>query len=169
MRMLAGDVIKALDEKGAMVGTEPAKVLKLLRRRGMERFVINEAIAGDIISLAGNFRLLRFFSFFLFFFPSSLPFVHVCTRTSTHAHAHTHKNTHTHNKGLPSATVNHTICHPSVTSIIPSIPIDPPTLSMTFSVNDSPLAGKEGSALNAGVLKARLIREAENNVSIKRN
>jgi len=70
--------------------------------------------------------------------------------------------------GLPTATVNHTICDPSVEDAIPSIPIDPPTLSMEFSINSSPLAGRvTGSKLTAAQIGDRLIAESENNVSIK--
>jgi GTP-binding protein len=114
-----GDPVKALDEKGNVI--ENTKILKILRRRGMNRFVIDEAHAGDIVSIAG----------------------------------------------FSGATVNSTLCAPSVNEVIPSIPIDPPTLSMTFQVNDSPLAGQEGQAHTANSLRARLAREAENNVSIK--
>jgi hypothetical protein len=47
--------------------------------------------------------------------------------------------------GMPDATVTDTVCSPEVAAPIPSIPIDPPTIAMTFSVNDSPLGGKTGS------------------------
>jgi GTP-binding protein len=114
-----GDLLKALDEEGKEI--EQVKILKLLRRRGMNRFTIDEARAGDIVSIAG----------------------------------------------FSTATVNATLCHPSLNEVIPSVPIDPPTLSMNFLVNDSPLCGQEGTALTSNALKARLIKEAENNVSIK--
>ena len=51
--------------------------------------------------------------------------------------------------GLPEATVAHTICDPEVDAPIPAQPIDPPTLAMTFRVNDSPLAGTEGNKVQA--------------------
>jgi len=114
-----GDQVKALDEEGKEI--ETVKILKVLRRRGMNRYVVNEAFAGDIVSIAG----------------------------------------------FSQATVNSTLCAPSLNSVIPSIPIDPPTLSMTFQVNDSPLAGREGTSLTSNALRQRLIREAENNVSIR--
>jgi GTP-binding protein len=114
-----GDSVKALDEKGNVI--ENTKILKILRRRGMNRFVIDEAHAGDIVSIAG----------------------------------------------FNTATVNSTLCALENTQVIPSIPIDPPTISMTFQVNDSPLAGSEGQTHTANSLRARLQREAENNVSIR--
>ncbi|MEO0411584.1 MAG: translational GTPase TypA [Pseudomonadota bacterium] len=69
--------------------------------------------------------------------------------------------------GLETATVADTIAVPSVKEALPSIPIDPPTLAMTFRVNDGPLAGREGDKLTSRVLRDRLLREAEGNVAIK--
>lgn len=69
--------------------------------------------------------------------------------------------------GLTNATVSDTVCAPEVNNAISSTPIDPPTLAMTFSVNDSPLSGKEGTKLTSRVLGERLTREAEGNVAIK--
>lgn len=69
--------------------------------------------------------------------------------------------------GLSDATVSDTVCDSEVSIPIPSTPIDPPTLSMTFSVNDSPLAGREGKSLTSRVLGERLMREAESNVAIR--
>ncbi|MDJ0607605.1 MAG: translational GTPase TypA [Kiloniellales bacterium] len=69
--------------------------------------------------------------------------------------------------GLGAATVPNTICAPEVTQAIAARPVDPPTLAMTFSVNDSPLAGKAGSKLTSRVLRDRLAREAEGNVAIR--
>ena len=69
--------------------------------------------------------------------------------------------------GLPNATVAHTICDPSVETPIPAQPIDPPTLSMTFRVNDSPLAGTEGSKVTGRMIRDRLLREAEGNVALR--
>jgi len=65
--------------------------------------------------------------------------------------------------GLPDATVSHTICAPEVTQPIPAQPIDPPTLAMTFRINDSPLAGTEGDKVQSRVIRERLLREAEGN------
>jgi GTP-binding protein len=69
--------------------------------------------------------------------------------------------------GMTVANVADTFCSPEVTEPITSRPIDPPTLAMTFSVNDSPFAGLEGDKLTTRVIGARLAREAEGNVAIK--
>jgi GTP-binding protein len=69
--------------------------------------------------------------------------------------------------GLTKATVADTICVPSVTVPLKAQPIDPPTLSMTFSVNDSPLAGTEGDKLTSRQIRDRLLREAEGNVALQ--
>src|SRR6266853_531724 len=69
--------------------------------------------------------------------------------------------------GLPNATVAHTICDPAVELPIQAQPIDPPTLAMTFRVNDSPLAGTEGSKVTGRMIRDRLFREAEGNVALK--
>src|SRR4249920_152526 len=68
--------------------------------------------------------------------------------------------------GLPNATVAHTVCDPSVELPIQAQPIDPPTLAMTFRVNDSPLAGTEGSKVTGRMIRDRLLREAEGNVAL---
>jgi GTP-binding protein len=69
--------------------------------------------------------------------------------------------------GLADTTVADTICDVAVTEAIPADPIDPPTLAMTFSVNDSPLAGKDGDKLTSRMIRARLLRESEGNVAIR--
>jgi GTP-binding protein len=69
--------------------------------------------------------------------------------------------------GLPNATVAMTICDPAVETSIPAQPIDPPTLAMTFRVNDSPLAGTEGSKVTGRMIRDRLLREAEGNVALR--
>jgi GTP-binding protein len=69
--------------------------------------------------------------------------------------------------GLPNATVAHTICAPEVESPLPAQPIDPPTLAMTFRVNDSPLAGTEGDKVTSRMIRDRLLREAEGNVALR--
>ncbi len=69
--------------------------------------------------------------------------------------------------GLALTTVADTICAPEVTQALPADPIDPPTLAMTFSVNDSPLAGREGSKVTSRMIGERLNREAEGNVAIE--
>jgi len=69
--------------------------------------------------------------------------------------------------GLQKATVADTIAAPSVTEPIPAQPIDPPTISMTFRVNDSPLAGTEGDKVQSRVIRDRLLKEAEGNVALQ--
>ncbi|WP_108660340.1 translational GTPase TypA [Acuticoccus kandeliae] len=69
--------------------------------------------------------------------------------------------------GLTKATVADTIVAPSVSAAIPAQPIDPPTLAMTFRVNDSPLAGTEGDKVQSRVIRQRLLREAEGNVALR--
>lgn len=69
--------------------------------------------------------------------------------------------------GLSKATVSHTIASPEVTTALKSTPIDPPTLVMTFSINDSPLAGQDGDKVTSRVIRERLMKEAEGNVSIR--
>ena len=111
--------VKVLDHDGKLV--EQGRVSKVLAFRGLERLALDEATAGDIVSLAG----------------------------------------------LPSATVAHTICAPEVIEPLPAQPIDPPTLSMTFRVNDSPLAGTEGDKVTSRMIRDRLLREAEGNVALR--
>jgi GTP-binding protein len=69
--------------------------------------------------------------------------------------------------GLQTATVADTLCDVSVETAIHANPIDPPTLAMTLSVNDSPLAGREGDKVQSRVIRERLLREAEGNVAIR--
>jgi GTP-binding protein len=69
--------------------------------------------------------------------------------------------------GMTLANVADTFCAPEVTEPLKARPIDPPTLAMTFSVNDSPFAGQDGDKLTTRVIAARLAREAEGNVAIK--
>ncbi|MEQ8831178.1 MAG: translational GTPase TypA [Alphaproteobacteria bacterium] len=69
--------------------------------------------------------------------------------------------------GMTVATVADTICDPSVTEPVPGRPIAPPTMAMTVSVNDSPLAGREGDKLTGRMIGDRLMREAESNVAIR--
>ncbi len=110
---------KVLDRNGNLI--EQGRVSKVLAFRGLERQPIEEAFAGDIITIAG----------------------------------------------LPEATVAHTICAPEVTTPLPAQPIDPPTLAMTFRVNDSPLAGTEGDKVTGRMIRDRLFREAEGNVALR--
>jgi GTP-binding protein len=123
-RVAAGTVklnqpIHALDNDGNIV--EQGRASKLLAFRGLERMPVEEAYAGDIISIAG----------------------------------------------MTTATVSNTIADISVTEALHAQPIDPPTLSMRFAVNDSPMAGREGSKVTSRMIRDRLMREAESNVAIK--
>jgi GTP-binding protein len=112
-------MVKVLDHDGRLA--EQGRVSKVLAFRGLERIGLNDAFAGDIVSIAG----------------------------------------------LPNATVAQTICAPEVTEPLPAQPIDPPTLSMTFRVNDSPLAGTEGDKVTSRMIRDRLMREAEGNVALR--
>ena len=69
--------------------------------------------------------------------------------------------------GLEKATVANTLADPAVKEPIAAQPIDPPTLAMRFAVNDSPLAGREGSKVTSRMIRDRLLREAETNVAIR--
>ena len=69
--------------------------------------------------------------------------------------------------GMTAATVSDTLCDVSVTTPIEAQPVDPPTLAMTFAVNDSPLCGNDGDKLTSRMIRARLTREAEGNVAIR--
>jgi len=68
--------------------------------------------------------------------------------------------------GLPNAYVSHTVAEASVSVPLPAVEIDPPTMMMTFSVNDSPFAGREGKKLTSREIGARLFAEAETNVGL---
>ena len=111
--------IRAIDRDGNIV--EEGRATKILAFRGLERVPVEEARAGDIVSIAG----------------------------------------------LTVATVANTIADPAVTAPLSAQPIDPPTLSMRFAVNDSPFAGKEGSKVTSRMIRDRLMREAEGNVAIR--
>ena len=69
--------------------------------------------------------------------------------------------------GLQKGTVADTFCDPSVTEPLKAQPIDPPTVTMSFLVNDSPLAGTEGDKVTSRVIRDRLLKEAEGNVALK--
>lgn len=111
--------IHAIDMDGNVL--ETGRASKIMAFRGLERVPVEEASAGDIVSLAG----------------------------------------------LTVATVANTIADPSIKEPIAAQPIDPPTLSMRFSVNDSPLAGKEGTKVTSRMIRDRLMVEAESNVAIR--
>jgi len=69
--------------------------------------------------------------------------------------------------GLASATVPDTIAAPEVSAPLPAIPVDPPTLAMTFRINDGPLGGREGRKVTSRQIRERLWREAEGNIAIR--
>ena len=69
--------------------------------------------------------------------------------------------------GMTKATVADTLCDTSISTPLPAQPIDPPTISVTFGINDSPLAGRDGKKVQSRVIRDRLMKEAELNVAIK--
>ena len=69
--------------------------------------------------------------------------------------------------GMSKATVADTLAETSVSEAIPAQPIDPPTITVTFGINDSPLAGRDGKKVQSRVIRERLMKEAESNVAIK--
>ncbi len=69
--------------------------------------------------------------------------------------------------GLSDATIPDTIAAPDVTEPLPAIPVDPPTLAMTFRINDGPLGGREGKKVTSRQIRDRLLKETEGNVAIK--
>ena len=69
--------------------------------------------------------------------------------------------------GMSKATVSDTLCALAVDTPLAAQPIDPPTITVTFGINDSPLAGREGSKVQSRVIRDRLMKEAESNVAIK--
>ncbi|GLQ34537.1 GTP-binding protein [Amylibacter marinus] len=71
--------------------------------------------------------------------------------------------------GMAKATVADTLADPAVVDAIPAQPIDPPTITVTFGINDSPLAGRDGKKVQSRVIRDRLMKEAESNVAIKVN
>lgn len=114
-----GTPIKAMRLDGTVV--EQGRITKLLSFRGIERVAVNEAKAGDIISLAG----------------------------------------------LTEATVADTIGEIELSTPLKATPIDPPTMAITIGVNDSPLAGTEGTKVTSRMIRDRLFKEAEGNVAIR--
>ncbi len=128
-RMLTGRIMsgtakslmnfKAMNLEGKLV--EQGRLTKLHTFRGVDKVPVDEAVAGDIVSIAG----------------------------------------------LEKASVADTICDISVSTPIKSTPINPPTMAITIGVNDSPLAGQEGSKVTSRMIRDRLFAEAESNVAIK--
>ena len=69
--------------------------------------------------------------------------------------------------GLENGTIPDTVCTPEVTEPLHAIPVDPPTLAMTFRINDGPLGGREGKKVTSRQIRDRLFKETESNVAIK--
>ncbi len=114
-----GQTIKVLDRDGKLV--ENTKISKIVAFRGVSRTAIDEAVAGDIVSIAGASDVF----------------------------------------------VSHTVCDPSVQTALEALAIDPPTLAMSFGINNSPLVGKDGSKLTSREIGDRLEKEAEINVGLR--
>ena len=114
-----GATVQALSRVGQKI--EQFRVTRAQAFRGLAQQDIDEAQAGDIVSLAG----------------------------------------------MTKATVSDTICALSVDEPLEAQPIDPPTITVTFGINDSPLAGREGKKVQSRVIRDRLMKEAESNVAIK--
>ena len=111
--------VKAISLDGKTV--ETFRLTKLLAFNGIDKEPVDEAVAGDIVCIAG----------------------------------------------MVKTSVADTICDTSVTEAVPSDPVDPPTMAVTITVNDSPYAGQEGKKLTSTMIRERLMAEAETNVAIK--
>ena len=118
-RLRTGETLKALSREGDVL--ERFRVSKVMAFRGLGQQPIEEAVAGDIVTVAGMSR----------------------------------------------ATVADTLCDAAIDVPLPAQPIDPPTISVTFGINDSPLAGRDGKKVQSRVIRERLMREAESNVAIR--
>jgi GTP-binding protein len=118
-RLAVGTTLKALTRTGERI--EQFRVTKVLAFRGLAQQPVDEAVAGDIVTLAG----------------------------------------------MTKATVADTLCALEIEDPLPAQPIDPPTITVTFGINDSPLAGRDGNKVQSRVIRDRLLKEAETNVAIK--
>ncbi|MFZ8945849.1 MAG: GTP-binding protein, partial [Paracoccaceae bacterium] len=118
-RLKVGATLQALSRTGQKF--EQFRVTRIQAFRGLGQADIDEAVAGDIVSLAG----------------------------------------------MSKATVSDTLCALAVDTPIEAQPIDPPTITVTFGINDSPLAGREGKKVQSRVIRDRLMKEAESNVAIR--
>ena len=114
-----GDSVHAMTLAGEPI--ESGRITKIVKRRGVTRVDMTEAVAGDIVTLAG----------------------------------------------LGKVSVTDTIGAPTLTAPLEAVPVDPPTVSMTFTVNDSPLAGRVGTKLTSQQIGERLRQEVETNVSLR--
>ncbi|MCB1335744.1 MAG: GTP-binding protein, partial [Roseivivax sp.] len=118
-KLKVGATVQALTRHGQKI--EQFRVTKIRAFRGLAQQDIEEAVAGDIVSIAG----------------------------------------------MAKATVADTICALAVDKPLDAQPIDPPTITVTFGINDSPLAGRDGKKVQSRVIRDRLMKEAESNVAIK--
>ena len=114
-----GATVQALSRIGQKI--EQFRVTRIQAFRGLSQQDIDQAEAGDIVSIAG----------------------------------------------MSKATVADTICALAVDTALDAQPIDPPTITVTFGINDSPLAGRDGKKVQSRVIRDRLMKEAESNVAIK--
>ena len=69
--------------------------------------------------------------------------------------------------GIDKLGISDTVCHPDCVEALPVLTVDEPTITMTFQVNNSPLAGKEGKFVTSRQIRERLFREAEHNVALR--
>ena len=118
-RIKIGENIKGMSPSGETI--ENFRASKILLFRGLKKVEVDEAIAGDIVSICG----------------------------------------------MVKTSVSDTICERSLTVPLNSQPIDPPTISVTIGINDSPLAGKEGKLVQSRVIRDRLFKESESNIAIQ--
>jgi len=118
-KLKVGATVQSLSRIGQKI--EQFRVTKIQAFRGLAQQDIEEAVAGDIVSIAG----------------------------------------------MSKATVADTICALAVDEPLDAQPIDPPTITVTFGINDSPLAGRDGKKVQSRVIRDRLMKEAESNVAIK--
>jgi GTP-binding protein len=114
-----GQTVQALSRIGQKI--EQFRISRIQAFRGLQSQEIDEAVAGDIVSIAG----------------------------------------------MSKATVADTICALAVDEPIAAQPIDPPVITVTFGINDSPLAGRDGKKVQSRVIRERLMKEAESNVAIR--
>ncbi len=114
-----GENIKGMSPSGETI--ENFRASKILIFRGLKKVEVDEAIAGDIVSICG----------------------------------------------MVKTSVSDTICERSLAVPLNSQPIDPPTISVTIGINDSPLAGKEGKLIQSRVIRDRLFKESESNITIQ--
>jgi GTP-binding protein len=114
-----GATVQALTRSGQKIEQFQIKKIQAFRGLGMQD--IDEAVAGDIVSVAG----------------------------------------------MSKATVSDTLCALEIEEPLEAQPIDPPTITVTFGINDSPLAGRDGKKVQSRIIRDRLMKEAEVNVAIK--